>query len=103
MYSSVLVGVIEEAAVVGDRDALDTRQGRELAGELALQGAEVLVGREGAAEVDSDCVPAAGVVLYKNALLVAAVHVAGDGAQLIADYSEIAYPGYLVPQPSTLG
>ncbi len=63
MHALVLIGDVEEAAVVGDRDAFDARQGRELADELALQGAGVLVRREGAAEVVSDRVLAAGVNL----------------------------------------
>lgn len=63
MHSFVLVGEVEEAAVVGDRDALDARQGRKFADELAFERARVLVRRERAAEVGRHSVLAAGVVL----------------------------------------
>jgi len=36
MHALVLVGNVEEAAVVGDRDAPDTRQGRELTDEFGF-------------------------------------------------------------------
>ncbi len=43
----------------------------------------------------SDPVLAIEVVLDENALLIAAVHVSGGEVQLVADYGEVAYPGYL--------
>jgi nickel-dependent lactate racemase len=78
VYALVFVGDVEGAVVVGDGEALDARQARELADELALQLSRVDALRHGAAEVGGDGLPAAGVVLDEDALLVAAVHVAGD-------------------------
>jgi hypothetical protein len=62
MDALVLAGDVEEVAPIGDRDALHPRQGRELADEPGVERAGVRAGREDAAEVGSDGVPAAGVV-----------------------------------------
>jgi hypothetical protein len=59
----VLVGDVEEAAVVGDRYAFDTRQGRELTDEFGFEGARVPVRRERAAEVGCHRVLDARIVL----------------------------------------
>ncbi len=99
MYALVLVGDVEGAAAFGDGDALDARQGRELADELAREFAGVGIWGEIAAEVGGDGLPAAGVVPYEHALLVPAVHVAGDEVQLFAtlgvEQEEIPDAGYL--------
>jgi len=99
VYALVLVGDVEEAPVAGDRDALDTRQAGKLANEGCFEGAGVGVRWERAAEVGRHRVPAAGVVLYQDALPIPAVDVAGHEVQLFAvrcgDDGEVAHPGYV--------
>lgn len=72
MHTLVFVGDVEEMAVIGDRDALHAWRAWELANELGCEGPRVYVGWERAAEVGRDGVPAAGIVLYQDALLVSA-------------------------------
>src|SRR4028118_1716582 len=61
------------AAGGGAGEARDARERRELADELAFQLSRVGTLRHGAAEVGGDGLPAAGVVLPEDAMLVAGV------------------------------
>ena len=78
MDAFVLVRNVESAAIGGDGDALDAREAGKLADELCVKGAGVGVSGKDAAEVGGHGLPAAGIVLDEDALLVAAVHVAGN-------------------------
>src|ERR671916_1568994 len=111
----VFVCDVVGAVVVRDGEALDARQVRELADELALSLSGVGALRDGAAEVGCHGLPAAGVVPDEDALFVPAVDVACDDVQILAVFcgmeGEVADAGHVAaladgvdgPEPEYLG